>query len=333
MENYIANRIGTSRSVRSTLLEYKPLWEHIPIFGTYYVVIDDGITAIETDETIIEGINSGVAKDKLKKEQAMVMAALKVSGAGYAYASDNNDEILMGKMNITKSDFSNKLDEAEGALAGEIFEAIKPIIDLLTDYPVTAADLDDLKAKKEDYVSVVRAPRDTRNDGKDARADVRKQLKTIFTTFGKIDKLMINFDNDAGASFHKKYFDSREIVDLGKGHATAVLNFEAGKGVALTVFEGKFEAGDSILVRNQSKEDAIAGLTSLANTAPATTAPIIKGGTDMVLEIPKDANIINLRFFSVVAKYIYKNAKITVFLIKGKSQSKATHVVITGFPK
>ncbi len=152
-------------------------------------------------------------------------------------------------------------------------------------------------------------------------------------TFDKLDKLMIIFDNDTDGEFYRKYFDSRIIVDLGKGHATIVLNYEAGKGVAQTVFGGKFEAGDSFLIRNHSEEDAVAGLTSAENTAPETNATLIKGKTDMVLEIPKDANIISLRLLSVVAQNKFKPAKFTVFLIKGISQSKATHVEITGIPK
>ncbi len=183
MENYVANRIGTARSVRSTLFGFKSKWENIPIFVTYFGIIDDAITTIEENEIIIEGITSGPAKDKLQKEQAMVMAALKVSGAGYAYACDIKDEVLMQKMNITKSDFANKLDEAEGALAGEIYDAINPIIDSLTNYPVTNADMTNLLAKKNAYIAVLRAPRDNRNDGKEARAEIKNQIKIIFGTF------------------------------------------------------------------------------------------------------------------------------------------------------
>ena len=330
MENYLANKIGTMRSVSTTADLFHDVWENTPIMVTYFGDLDAALDVIDTNESFIEGINSGIRTDKEQKEHDMVMATLKVSAAGYAYAVDKNDEALTGKMDITKSDFSSKVDEAEPALAGEVYDAINPIIASLTGYPVVAADLLDLKNKIDAFKAVLRAPRDTRAGGKEAKIEIKRQVDIGFGVFDKVDKLMINFDNASGLAFYNKYFDSRMIINMGKGHRTSMLTFAMGATEAVTLWGGKIEAGDSILIRNHSKWELVAGLTNKEKGAPVSDPVKMPKNTDLVLLVPPDANMDLCPMLTIAMQNNTAKAKVTVFLIKGKSHSKAGQVELTG---
>ena len=332
MDNHTSNEINMLRSSDNCLHTYHARYSTFTALVNYVTDLDGVLTIIDAKESIVNGITSGQTTDKANKCLAMVTVALQIAGAGYAYASDNGDDILLAKMDVTKSDFSKKVDGDDASLADMIYNTINPIIGSLTNYNITATNMTDFLGKIAAYRAVIESAHENTQAGKDARAEVKRQVKTGIAILKKIDKLMLQFDTDVNSDFFDAYTDSREIYDMGKGHKTAELVLEAGSTLAQTIFGHKFHAGDSFLFRNHGNEAFKAGLSSVENNAPETPTVTIPGKGEFVVEIPKDADIIKFPYLSVVGLNVMEKVNATIFLTKGKSHSKAQHIII-GNPK
>jgi len=211
-----------------------------------------------------------------------------------------------------------------------IATGITPIT-LLEDYhittPILTAQLNavttfanSLEVKREKVIEKATATTNISEDFIELK-DLVKQLD------GMVHSMILT-----NKDFVTGYDKARIIIDHGKGHKTVKFILIKSKNFAQTFFEGKFKAGDSILIRNHGLEDIIAGLTGIMNTAPSTNAITIAANSQLLLLIPKDANIVSLPFISIVGQNKFADVKVTIILSKGVSKSKATKVTITGIP-
>ena len=330
MDNQTSNEINMIRSADNVLHKYSTRYASLTAMGNYVTALDGVIIAIDAQESIVNGITTGQTTDKSNKCLAMVTVALIVAGAGYSYAIDTGDDILLKKMSLTKSDFARKVDGDDASLADMVYNTLNPIVASLADYNITSAIMTDFLGKITAYRAVLESAHTNIQAGKDARAAVKKQVKIGIAILDKTDKLMLQFDTATDEDFYDAYTDSREIYDMGKGHKTVELAFEPNQNIAQTIFEGKFKGGDSLLFRNKSEEDMEVGLTDQEGKAPITDVALIKAKTDVVVVLAKDANVLQCKWVSIVALNKFAKAVCTVFLIKGKSHSKASSVELVG---
>jgi len=323
------------KSVLKVLIYFAARYLNIPIIQTYVGKLKGVILEIDSLESLAASVTVGPATDKAIKGEAMIAAAVIVAGAGYAYAVDTGDNTLKGKMDITKSKLEKKLDGEDAEDAQMLYDTINPIVvaGSLTDYGITPTIMGDFQTKINDYADWVETPQLIRKEGKMAREKVKEQIVIGRTTLHNIDKIMPQFDTPINEDFFKAYTESREIYSMGTGHKTGELFFEKGATIAQTLFEKKFKAGDSFLIRNKTGENILAGLAGSENQAPITGTVKIGPYSEIVLLIPKGANIISCRLLSIVPQNIYDVARVTVILSKGKSTSKAKQVELSGIPK
>ena len=212
-----------------------------------------------------------------------------------------------------------------------IAAAITPIT-LLADYGITAILLGDQLTAVTSFQGALEVKREKIVERTNATSNISQEFKANKKLVKQLDGIvntMIATQDD----FVKGYFKSRIIINTGKGHKTSQLVFKVNSNIAETIFEGKFEAGDSFIVRNHSGEPLLVGLTATEGHAPEFTPIKMEPYAENVILIPKDANVLLCNYISIQAQNTHEDAHVTVILSKGVSKSKASNIELTGTPK
>lgn len=212
------NKLSMYLGEKKILTDYNATWVAIPGFATVVSTFFSKITLIQTTENRQQRTTKGVSTDKKNKKLELIDKMLVVAGGIMSFANDTDDNELFELVNFTKSELEHigdtlLLDRANLVLtAGNTHAA-----DILPK-GITAVILGDLQTLITEYETLVVAPRDLIVDKKTAT----EQLVVLFSDTddllkNNLDRLMMQFKatND---DFFRKYFNGREIIDLGTQH-------------------------------------------------------------------------------------------------------------------
>jgi len=244
---------------------------------------------------------------------------------------DLNDETNFKEINFTLSSF-------KAGTKGQILTRMKRVHDraagipiaTLNDYGLEATDITSLNTAIVSYEKATGVKKSMTDASGNAGKQIKSNLTEMSKSFKKLDYLVFPLSL-TNSSFVNQYRLAREVINRGKGHRTNHLSITGGTSV--TSFGDHLEPGDSITITNYSDDIVKAGLATAENTAPVTDEIIIDRKGKLVLNIPKDAVLFVVKYFSVLNPNRNIEAKVTIMLSKRASRSKAAKVIITGIPK
>ena len=240
------NKLSMYLGEKKILTDYNATWVAIPGFATVVSTFFSKITLIQTTENRQQRTTKGVSTDKKNKKLQLIDKLLVAAGGIMSFANDTDDNELFELVNFTKSELEHigdtlLLDRATLVLATGNTHAA----DILPK-GVTAVILGDLQTLITEYETLVVGPRDLIVDKKTAT----EQLVVLFSDTddllkNNLDRLMMQFKatND---EFFRKYFNGREIIDLGTQHTRlgGVITDSEGnplEGVVVTVASADLE--------------------------------------------------------------------------------------------
>ena len=231
-------------------------------------------------DIILECINAGltsagVSADKKLKFNEMVSKSLVVAAAVYDYASDEDDNDLMGKVNITASSFS-KLSELEKATLGDqiVTAANASIGDMGTEYIISATDITELVGFVANYRLFVPKPKAVIADAATARKKIKKLAKEGLSVLKKVDKLMNIFvDTD----FSSEYFSSRKIVFAST--AKKIYTLEVACHFIRKICIHLFKIGETVTIENDGTVSLQVGLAFNAKATVLVWYTVAAGET------------------------------------------------------
>ncbi len=209
------------RTTLKNLNDNKIIWTGFLPVENYVVLIGNSVTEIDRQEGIIASIDGGPSKRKELLRQLMLQTCLKISGSAYAYADDNDNTLLLSKMDITKSDFTYLSDGEQANKAEMVYNEINPIVASLVTYKILPADMTELKDRIKDYRDFLTAPKTSINIGAEARDEIKVQIKKTMKVLEKLDRLMEHYREDEHG-FYELYFMARIIIDYGHRYRKAI---------------------------------------------------------------------------------------------------------------
>mgnify|MGYP001617352903 CR=1 FL=1 len=216
MTNTKEDKLTMYYTVQEVCNKNNTIWNVLPAFVTSFAAYETNISKIETTLGIQNKQITGVSKDKEKLRDEMIDKTFLVSGAKVSYASTINDQTLLTKAKIRKSDAKNLRDTIQLEQAKSMHKLADDLGTLLADYGITTTVLEDLLSKIEGYAEVIVAPRIAITTKKGATENIANLfLNTLEILNNRMDTLMEQFKENE-PTFYNLYFHARNIIDTGR---------------------------------------------------------------------------------------------------------------------
>jgi hypothetical protein len=212
------NKMSMYLGEKKILTDYNATWVAVPGFATVVSTFFSKIALIQATENRQQRTTKGVTTNKKNKKKLLIEKALVVAGGVLSVAQETNDSELFELVNFSESELSTLNDTLLLDRVTLILDTGNAHAAAILPKGVTALILGELQTMLTEYETVVVSPRDLIVDKKTATA----QLKVLFLDTDallkdNLDRLMMQFktsDNE----FYRKYFNGREIIDLGTQH-------------------------------------------------------------------------------------------------------------------
>jgi hypothetical protein len=231
------NKSHMYRSVATVATNNIALTSSVAAFGRQLTALQATIDTIDTLAQAQEASTAGITLDKTRITDILVNATLAVAGAVAAWASENNNEEVRARMNLTPSSIKGSLDRQIPATAKMVAdEAAKHD---LKEFGAGPLVLEAFNAKIEAYNAIMNAPR----EAVVATVGLTTALEQQFTLGDKIlkerlDKLMEQF-RESQPQFFAEYKSARSIVDRGGGQQKGTPSAAVSKSATGTAPSGQ----------------------------------------------------------------------------------------------
>jgi len=229
MNGTLNNQLRMIRTTWKTLQDNGVIWADFVKFAAYCAALGIEIVIIDEKANLLMEIDGGPKAEKERLRALMVQSTMKVAGSGYSYADDENDTLLLEKMDFSKSELLNLVDAEQANRAEMVYNVIHPIVADLADYKIVAADLTELKSRVDAYREFLTAPKNNADVGAGLREELVVHKNKSMKLLKKLDKLMEHYKEDHH-EFVTVYTKSRVIVDLGHRYRKPI-SFITGKTV------------------------------------------------------------------------------------------------------
>lgn len=192
----------------------------ITAFAPLVTQVKNKILFIDQFDQIASGSTKGVTLDANAIRKTLEQIAFKVASAVSSYASANNLNELKASVDFTASDFKRFKKDVLDDKAQTVHDAANALPAAIFGYGISATDISDLATAILLWRAAMPSSRQAKINIKDANRQIKQQIKQTTTLLDdQLDPLASTLKL-SNAEFHNKYFDSREIIDLGKGTTT-----------------------------------------------------------------------------------------------------------------
>jgi hypothetical protein len=170
---------------------------------------------------IVEALShdlTGITQYKRELRDKITAEALRLAGPIHAFASSTGASDLKADMDLSRSELKKIADTAIGDTVQKVATVAKKHLASLADYGVTNDSIQKLQEMISDYEKLIKAPRIATINRKEYNQSVLDIVKNIYDLLNdRLDPLMETF-SESHPEFYRKYFDAREIIDLGTRH-------------------------------------------------------------------------------------------------------------------
>jgi hypothetical protein len=210
MEELLLRKLKMYRNVSNVLNVHKNIWETSVPFTMEVDHLDTDITDIDEKDQSLKGSES-ISEEKKQTRQKMLGAALVISGAGTAYASQIKDMGLKAKFNFSKSELAKGNEKEVYNRCMNIAVSAEPILDKLLAFNIPADQLTILKQTATAFDKLISAPREVRKSDK----SIKEEMVAIYDECDilldeRMDKMMQIYQ-ESYPDFFLEYSNARVI--------------------------------------------------------------------------------------------------------------------------
>lgn len=194
----------------------------VPALANALIDFTFNITVVKGYQTIQDTQLKGWATQKGSRKEDMITKTLKIINALTAYALVSNDEVLKEEVNYSRSRLDGLRDEDVDVVCNLIYSKANLIsIISLGDYGLVLADLTAQYAAIGLYTAVKQMPSGKVDERQAAKDGIEVTIGKLRKNLELMDRLVKTMIDPAG-EFVKKYFNAREIYDIGVRHEPVV---------------------------------------------------------------------------------------------------------------
>lgn len=201
------------KAVKSIIAENQANWSELPAFASAVFTFGERLDALMQAAYHQNLALIGVSAVKDAKRSIVVDKAFAMCSSMVAYAVVNKDVELISHMKIAKHELIYCSKDTMLILVDRIVTRASEIVDLLEDYGVIQADIDELRLLRDELDAQMSAPRNAIIDRKGHTARIKSLVRELDAIIKfQLDKLMIILKEDH-PDFFTAYTNARIIVD------------------------------------------------------------------------------------------------------------------------
>ena len=212
-----SNKLRRLQTLDGVLDTHNDTWKTLPAFVRAANELSGVIPQI-TDAAQIQISKPDVVGEKEAVLESLGDAAHEIAATVFAFAEENEEPALMGRMDYSRSDITKGREGKVVSRCRDIHAAATENVDALADAGVTAAKLLALKKKVDAFEGLQTQPRQNLSK----RSAATKKIPALFQTADRIvsrrlNKLVVQFKASA-PDFFNAYQAAVAIVNAGGGH-------------------------------------------------------------------------------------------------------------------
>jgi hypothetical protein len=222
MDKVQENFMSMCAVVNDTLTAEPIVVATVPALVTAFADFSANISVVKGYQTIQDTQLKGWATQKGSRKDDMIYKTMKVVSGLTAFALATNDEVLFEEVNYTKSKLDTLRDEDVDVVCNLIHtKAVGVSIITLANYGLILADLTGQSTAIGLYTAVKQMPSGKVDERQVAKAGIEMTIGKLRKNLELMDRLVRTL-SDPAPEFVKKYFNSREIYDIGVRHEPVV---------------------------------------------------------------------------------------------------------------
>ncbi|MDR1181787.1 MAG: hypothetical protein LBL13_07395 [Bacteroidales bacterium] len=208
-------KITMYQTLYNTILEFAPVYKKVPAFAKAVEALLIKIQQLrEVEKQQLNALSKGATQAKISVEDILITSLLKLCSSLYVYAFEINNQELVAKVNVNKSQLYRMEDNTLLVKANEILAKATEAATALEEYGVDAAEIADLAKCTADYEAVIVKPRTIIGEHKLHTTNLKQMfVETDSLVFDKLDKL-INLFKVSDPDFYNSYKNARNIINL-----------------------------------------------------------------------------------------------------------------------
>jgi hypothetical protein len=230
MNNHSQDKFKMFASVKGTCDENTVHINTVIQFAQSFTKFKSNTAEIEIDAQRQTTAIDGVTIEKTDAKTSLIKKTYQVAGGVFAFASKTNNPTLKRRVDYSRTDLSREPDVALKEKCQEIKNDAAALVEELKDYGIKAADIDDLQTKVDTFGEMIIKARlaiVNRKEATDHLPDLFAENDRILHE--EMDKFIMLFE-DTAPEFFRKYWLSREIIDVGTRHKHKDNEGEQGDG-------------------------------------------------------------------------------------------------------
>jgi hypothetical protein len=216
MTNTQENRLSMFLAARDFLLQNNAATSVLPNFVHFFDAAKSGITEIQSWVEQQEFNKTGIAIEKKKIKDTLIVKAMDIANRLFAFAKFRNDSILMKEIGYKESELRKTTDTLMKEKCQIVFDKGSLYAADLVQYGVSQNILDELKRLISDYDTSLPAPRIGIMEKKQATEKLAALFDQVNLNFDQLDTLVETL-RYSDTVFYKGYQGARKIVNAGHG--------------------------------------------------------------------------------------------------------------------
>lgn len=188
----------------------------LPGFLTYFAPLKSGIKQIQTIHEQQELSKKGITANKNRLRVTLTTQALDIERRVVAYATNTNNNALLGEVSFTESDLKKCPNMVLKDRCQVIYNCASSNATALEEYGVTGRGLNYLQSCIDNFNTAIPATRLGIADKKKATNQLSDLFDSMAANLDKIDTL-VEMVKISHPDFYKEYKSVRKIIDTSKG--------------------------------------------------------------------------------------------------------------------
>jgi hypothetical protein len=220
MKNTEINKLASFIALVSVCQKGQTGWSGLKAFKDKFQQFATHTAALSELKLQQESATTGFSRQKRHCRDQVCKAAAVVAGAVRAWATDQANFELAGKVDYSYSKLAHGRGTNTQDKCQVIHDTAGEHVKSLADYGVTTATLKDLQARIDAYEASLVAPREAVMAGKKINSQIASEFKAadLLLAHG-LDELILGFETSDPA-FHADYWNARQVVGIPATHAS-----------------------------------------------------------------------------------------------------------------
>jgi len=218
MKDIQENKLSMYLAVKLVCEKYNTTWAALPAFSDAFTEFRNKLKDLQKVVKKQTTNITGVAKDKVQEKEEMILKALQVTSAIYAFAKTTGNDELASQVKFSPSQLRFTRDALLLEFCHHILDMANENAAEIVPYGIAAADITELESEINDFELIIAKTRETLGTRVDATKDITVRMKDIDGILkNRLDQLMLKY-KITNSTFYAKYKNARMIIDLGIRH-------------------------------------------------------------------------------------------------------------------